>query len=200
MKQRRKQPEVTRQAIMAAAGEEFSQHGYAGSRLGAIVARAGLTKGGLFHHFPDKRALAKAWMEECLAPGIEELWVLPLAETDSLAGLKRVCRARIETLEATDATSTLAALATELGKEDAELAAILAAIFAGWRAAVSGVFERGRTAGGIFPAVKPAAEASLLVALVIGIAVQNLAPQDGSVRQVCLTSLEDYLDTLRSGA
>lgn len=199
MKQRKKQPAVTRLAIMAAAGEEFSQRGYAGSRLGAIVARAGLTKGGLFHHFPDKRALAKAWMEECLAPGIDELWVRPLAETDSLAGLKRVCRARIETIEATDATSTLAALATELGKEDAELAAVLAAIFAGWRAAVSEVFERGRTAGGIFPAVKPAAEASLLVALVIGIAVQNLAAQDDSVRQLCLTSLEDYLDTLRSG-
>jgi TetR/AcrR family transcriptional repressor of nem operon len=199
MKQRRKQPQVTRLALMAAAGEEFARHGYAGSGLGAIVARAGLTKGALFHHFPDKRSLAKAWLAEVLAGEIGELWVAPLAEASSLAELKRVCRARIESFGAADATSALAALAAELGRTDEVLALQVAVILGAWRLAVAGVLERGREAGGIFRSVKPAAEAAMLVALLLGIAVQSAAdPDDGSLRQACLNSLDDYLDTLRA--
>ena len=70
MKQRKKQPALTRQAILNAAGVEFSRHGYAGTGLGAIVGRADLTKGALFHHFADKQALAVAWVGENLAAAI----------------------------------------------------------------------------------------------------------------------------------
>ena len=62
MKQRKKQPLVTRQLILNAAGEDFATHGYSGTGLGSIVSKSGLTKGALFHHFPDKRALALAWI------------------------------------------------------------------------------------------------------------------------------------------
>jgi len=68
MKQRKKQPERTRRTILEATGAEFSRHGYSGSGLGAIVTRSELTKGALFHHFTDKRALALGWIEELLAP------------------------------------------------------------------------------------------------------------------------------------
>jgi len=185
---------------MVAAGDGFARYGYAGTGLGWIVTGAGLTKGALFHHFPDKRSLAKAWLDERLADEIEALWVRPLAEADSLTGLKRICRTRIADLEPGDATFTLAALAAELGRQDEILASALESIFDAWRDAVAGVFERGRAAGGVFGSVKPAAEAAMLVALVTGIAVQTAVVKDAALRQTCLTSVEDYLDTLRATA
>jgi len=70
MKQRKKQPVVTRQLILDAAGAAFSSQGYSGAGLGPIVSETGLTKGALFHHFRDKRALALAWISDDLAGAI----------------------------------------------------------------------------------------------------------------------------------
>ncbi|HSP43474.1 MAG TPA: helix-turn-helix domain-containing protein, partial [Luteolibacter sp.] len=80
MRTRRKQPAVTRRTILEAAGAEFARHGYAGTGLDAIVTRAELTKGALFHHFSDKRAMAVAWIDELLAPSVEECWIAPVAD------------------------------------------------------------------------------------------------------------------------
>ena len=50
------QAEVTRAAILAAARKQFAEEGFHAS-LASIVAEAGVTKGALFHHFPNKLAL-----------------------------------------------------------------------------------------------------------------------------------------------
>jgi len=84
----------TRQAILDAAGVEFSIGGYSGSGLGSIVSRAELTKGALFHHFPDKQALAKAWIADALAPAMEKLWIAPMDVLGSLDAFRSFCRAR----------------------------------------------------------------------------------------------------------
>lgn len=50
----------TRRRILDAAMQVFREKGYAATRVEDICARAGLTKGGFFHHFPDKPAVAAA--------------------------------------------------------------------------------------------------------------------------------------------
>ncbi len=50
----------TRGAVLAAARAAFAEHGYASTTLDAIAAAAGVTKGALYHHFADKRALFRA--------------------------------------------------------------------------------------------------------------------------------------------
>lgn len=50
------QAEETRAAIVAAARKRFAEDGFNAS-LATIVAEAGVTKGALFHHFPNKLAL-----------------------------------------------------------------------------------------------------------------------------------------------
>ncbi|MPZ86354.1 MAG: TetR family transcriptional regulator [Actinophytocola sp.] len=52
--------ESTRQALVDSALDLFTEHGYAGTSLDAIVKRARVTKGALYHHFSGKQALFEA--------------------------------------------------------------------------------------------------------------------------------------------
>lgn len=54
---------AARRGLLDAAQELVLERGFAGAGVEAIVARAGLTKGAFFHHFPDKRALADSLVE-----------------------------------------------------------------------------------------------------------------------------------------
>lgn len=65
--ERRSQAErsaATRGALVRAARELFAQDGYAATGREAIVERAGVTRGALYHHFADKEALFRAVFEE----------------------------------------------------------------------------------------------------------------------------------------
>ena len=56
--------EITRQKILDAAIDLFSEVGFAAAGLGEIIDRAGMTKGALYHHFDSKEALATAIIEQ----------------------------------------------------------------------------------------------------------------------------------------
>src|SRR3569623_3560779 len=53
----------TRRALVGVAERLFTEHGYAGTSLDAIVAGADVTKGALYHHFSGKQALFEAVFE-----------------------------------------------------------------------------------------------------------------------------------------
>ena len=64
----------TRRAILAAARQAFAREGYGATSLDAIVARARVTKGALYHYFPSKAAVLEAVyveMEQELARAVE---------------------------------------------------------------------------------------------------------------------------------
>ncbi|ANW16964.1 TetR/AcrR family transcriptional regulator [Streptomyces clavuligerus] len=54
---RAQQQERTRAAVLAAAREEFTEHGYAEAKIDLIAERAELTRGAVYANFPSKRAL-----------------------------------------------------------------------------------------------------------------------------------------------
>lgn len=56
--------EATRQAILDAALEVFSQSGYRAGSLRDIATRVGMSEAGLLHHFRNKSALLEAVLEE----------------------------------------------------------------------------------------------------------------------------------------
>lgn len=51
-------------AVLAAALDMFVHQGYAGTSTADIAARAGLTKGSVYHYFKDKEALLLALLEQ----------------------------------------------------------------------------------------------------------------------------------------
>ncbi len=54
----------TRRALIDVAHQLFTEHGYAGTSLDAIVAGARVTKGALYHHFSGKQALFESVFEK----------------------------------------------------------------------------------------------------------------------------------------
>ena len=53
----------TKRALLDVAQDLFTEHGYAGTSLDAIVAGARVTKGALYHHFAGKQAVFEAVFE-----------------------------------------------------------------------------------------------------------------------------------------
>lgn len=63
-KDRKRNPEVTRAAILNAALQEFSGVGHSGARVDRIAARAGVSKPMIYDYFGDKDALYAAALRE----------------------------------------------------------------------------------------------------------------------------------------
>ena len=64
--QRRKQPEQVRRALLDCAAQIAAEDGAAALTIQAVADRAGVTKGGLLHHFDSKQALLAAVFADLL--------------------------------------------------------------------------------------------------------------------------------------
>jgi AcrR family transcriptional regulator len=81
----------TRERLLRAAIDVFSDVGFAGARVDAIAQRAGCNKQLLYHHFRDKEGLHKAVIETVLAEK-------PPVLSPTLSGVLDVVRDRYRTL------------------------------------------------------------------------------------------------------
>lgn len=198
MEKRKRQPVVTRRRILEVAGGEFAKNGYAASGLGGIVEAAGLTKGALFHHFSDKRALGLAWVSEVVMAGMREAWVEPMVGLGSLETLKGFCRGRLAAMNAMDDLAGLVLMTAEMGAGDELVAAALEEVFEVWRGGFAELLERGKDAGWIHRSIQPAIEAPFLVSMFCGLSVGMRLPSADATRRAGVVALEGYLETLRA--
>lgn len=86
MRVARKNPELSRRAILEAAGAEFANEGIAGARIDAIAAAAGVNKALLYYYFQDKESLYGAALEHTFRGLLEEL--VRILDTDRSVGYK----------------------------------------------------------------------------------------------------------------
>ncbi len=63
---RRKQPDIVRHQLLDVAARLCLENGLHGLTLDAVAKEAGVSKGGLLHHFPSKQALLDALSQACL--------------------------------------------------------------------------------------------------------------------------------------
>jgi AcrR family transcriptional regulator len=83
-------PERTSEQILNAATEEFTEHGFAGARVDAIAARAGINKRMLYHYYGNKDDLFLAVMENAYAEIRSHEHELELDRLDPVAAVREL--------------------------------------------------------------------------------------------------------------
>ncbi|ALG67395.1 TetR/AcrR family transcriptional regulator [Beggiatoa leptomitoformis] len=78
-----KQPDITRTKILTAAFQEIHRCGFQAASINNILADTGLTKGALYHHFPNKHALGLAVIDEVIREQLENDICLPLENSNN---------------------------------------------------------------------------------------------------------------------
>lgn len=90
MRRRFREPENSRERILEAAAELFSQKGYAGTGVDQLAARAQIAKTAIYYHFGNKEGLVTAVLDRAATA-----WIEGIREASSQAGepLARLDRA-----------------------------------------------------------------------------------------------------------
>jgi AcrR family transcriptional regulator len=193
----------TRQRLLGAAFAEVYRRGFQAASLDIILARAGVTKGALYHHFPDKAALGYAVLDQIVAGLLLERWLQPLSrlepDTDPLAALQAVLRYRAAHITVHEITlgCPLNNLAQEMSPLDDRFRRRITRTFDAWRKGFARTLERARAAGTVRRDVDPGAVAGLLVAAIEGSIGLAKSARSRSLLRTNLETLASSLDALR---
>ncbi|MCG8433459.1 MAG: TetR/AcrR family transcriptional regulator [Gammaproteobacteria bacterium] len=196
----KRNPDETRQALIEAAFEEMYQQGFRAASLGNILSRTGVTKGALYHHFPNKTALGYAVVEELIYPRAKEFWGLINDET------LHPVDALVKTLESKKYTHTkeqlecgcpINNLVQEMSTVDEGFRERLSKIMLTWRTGIQNALERGQANGQVVNNIDPAEIATMLVASFEGCASLAKCSRSADVFYGCIDSMIGFVKTLR---
>src|SRR5438309_698913 len=90
-----------REAILAAALDEFAAQGFAATRLDDVARRAGVAKGTIYLHFRDKEALFQELMRAVLIPLVGMLETIAQADARLRAIAERIVDVFVDEIYAT---------------------------------------------------------------------------------------------------
>jgi TetR/AcrR family transcriptional repressor of nem operon len=171
-KRRTRDPDVTRKRLLTAAFEEIYRRGFQAASLDTILAQAGVTKGALYHHFPDKAALGLAVVNEVVKGLLLERWLGLLQDSrqDPITALQRTLRYRATHPgpHEIELGCPLNNLAQEMSPLDERFRRAINATFDAWREGFAKTLERGQTEGSVRRDVDPRKIAAFLVAAIEG--------------------------------
>lgn len=201
-KRRAREPDVTRSKLLKAAFEEIYRRGFQAARLDTILAKAGVTKGALYHHFPNKASLGYAVVDEVVRGFLLERWsVGPGARLtgDPVSALQRILRHRSD--ELTDREIELGCPLNNLGQEmsplDERFRRRVARTFGTWTDAVAQALRRGQVEGTVRRRVDARKAAGFIVAAIEGSFGLAKSAQSAAMLRSNLEVLGTFLESLR---
>ena len=200
MSQPVRNPDRTRQLLLQAAFEEIYEHGFQAASLDNILARTGVTKGALYHHFKNKTALGYAVVDEVIRPMIREVWIEPLSDSDDpIAALKQTFLEARESQGAEVCTCgcPLNNLAQEMSPLDEGFRQRIHSALQGWQQGLSQALRHGQVSGTVREDVDTDKTATFLLAALEGTVGLAKNAQDESVFEASWYGLEQFLDSLR---
>lgn len=191
-------PEQTRERLLSAAFEEMHRSGFRGTDLETILARAGVTKGAMYHHFAGKQAIGYAVVDEVIAGITKQKWLDPLAgAADPIAALIAIIESTPLTPDNLEKGCPLSNFSQEMSPLDEGFRARTGAIIRGWREAVAQALRRGQAAGLVARGVDPDDEAVFLIAAYQGGISLAKNSQDAGPLRAAQRTLVRHLEGLR---
>jgi AcrR family transcriptional regulator len=194
-------PVRTRRRLLQAAFQEVYHSGFQGSDLEAILDRAGVTKGALYHHFESKEALGYAVVDEVLATRMHDKWLRPLEEAKNpIDALARIIQTTSTKPEWLFGGCPINNLAQEMSPLDEEFRKRLAKLFSGWYDGIAAALREGQKRGLVRSDVDPKETAIFLVAVYEGYLSLAKNSQDARVLRAGKRILILHLESLRPSA
>ncbi len=161
----------TREKILFAAYKEIHVNGFQSASLSNILARTGVTKGALYHHFRDKTELGYAVIDEVIAKRIQQSFIHPLAFFDDpIEGFIELIQSAGDRFSMTDIElgCPLSVLAQEMAPIDEGFRTRLTAIYDQWHRSIAEVLVNAKQEGLIIDEVDPYTMAVTMAAIMEG--------------------------------
>lgn len=192
-------PDATRARILSAAFDAMYRNGYQGTRLGEIIESTGLTKGALYHHFPNKQALGYAVVDEIIREMLLDMWVKPLRVSDdpyatlidTIGALSGRVGEQLSSLGC-----PLNNLAQEMSPLDEGFRTRLDAVYREWQDALEFALNHARQDETIRQDVDTAAVATFIIASLEGCIGMSKNAQSVARLSICGKGLVEYLESL----
>jgi AcrR family transcriptional regulator len=193
-----RQPDLTRQRILEASFAEIHRHGFQAASVANILADTGLTKGALYHHFPSKKDLGLAVVDEMIGTGLVERYVRPLRDAAhpaqaviELIGMKQGMSDEFVRLGC-----PLNNLMQEMSPVDEEFRNRLNRILSQWQDAFEEALRRAQMAGEIRGEVNCHAAALFIVSAWEGCTGVAKNMQSVEAFRACMSQLQGYVASL----
>ena len=191
---RKKNPQQTRQQILEVAADLIHKHGYKGLRVDEVVEKTGMTKGAIYHHFPNKQALGYAVVDELLHKIFLQHWnelvALGKSPLDTIiASLENpegeICQADLEV------GCPLTNLGQEMAYEDEGFRERISSVFDNWSNQMAALLKQGIEEGTVKNDIDPLKTARFIVSAFQGIQCSSKSTRD-------MERYQDNVDYLRT--
>ena len=190
----------TRGKILFAAYREIHSHGFQAASLSNILSHTGVTKGALYHHFPNKTELGYAVIDEVIAQRIHQSFIQPLQDFENpIDGFIELIQKSGETLSITDINlgCPLTNLAQEMAPIDEGFRTRLVDIYEKWHRSIADVMTEAKQSGHIIDEADPYTLAVTIVATMEGALNAAKVTQSLDKRYYCGCGLIQYLQLIR---
>ncbi len=194
--------EQTRAAILSAAFDEVHHHGFQGARLDRLLPTLGLTKGALYHHFPDKNSVGFAIIDEILTPEFRSTWGEPLeAAEDPIKALVHILKEtpekHLQSAAEIERGCPCFNLVQEMSPLNEGFRTRLEALNEDRRQAISSALKRGIRKGYVRKGVKPLETADFIIASMQGYLAVGMLHRDRDRVMNGFKQLSAYIEGLR---
>ncbi len=195
---RQRTPLTSREKLLDAAFHEIFKNGFQPTGLGAIMTRAGVTKGAIYHHFRHKNELGYCVFDEVLVPWVRERWIDPLrSAVDPLGELtKRMLWLTRLPARQLARGCPLNNLIQEVGGVDTDFGARMNALLDDWRSVVAGALKRGQRNGHVRHDLNTVNAAAFIVAAIEGVVGVAKPALDHKAIRHSVAGFVSYLETL----
>ena len=194
-----RQPD-TRDKILFAAYKEIHVNGFQSASLTNILARTGLTKGALYHHFRDKTELGYAVVDEVIARRVHLSFIQPLEQfEDPIEGFIAYIQNAGNTFSMTDIElgCPLAVLAQEMAPIDEGFRTRLTSIYENWHQSIAELLHKAKKMDLIIDEVDPYSMAVTMVAIMEGALNAAKVSQSLDKLYLCGQGLVQLLQLIR---
>ena len=176
--------------------------GFRGASLSEILNKLGVSKGALYHHFPDKLSLGYAVLEECFGMKLMRKWQQAFECGDPITGTINM----LDQQASMDCKDTLCCgcpinnLATEMSPVDEGFRERIETIYDKWHQQIAGAFAVAQANGTVSKRQDPVEIAYFIIATIQGAIGLAKNAQCNDVFGDAVKGLTIYLESMRQRA